>query len=398
MARLMSPPEFELVLNCARAQPDVESIRGLVHQNLDWQAVFKIAERHGVRPMLRRGLKSACWHIVPNVMQLELERFNRAHVQKNLVFTGEFLKLVDLFRQNYIEVAAFKGPLLADLAYGDMSLREFNDLDILVHKTDLCKAEDILVARGYQAQFPDREYRSAFVGYQGQYAFRHPQTGIWVDLHWQLASKGVAFPIQPEDVWPRLRQVTIGGRIAPTFADDDLALFLAAHGTKEGWRRLIWVVDFAQLLHACADIDWAGVLDRARRSHCSRPLLLAIVLASRLLDAPVPAELIKQARNNSAIRSLAEKAQIRMLRTEQPGELEEFLNSLNTHDRLRHRLWPIVTLLETRTVGDYEAMPLPKSLWGLYYLTRPFRLAGKVFGLISKFPLRVTAPTPMLIC
>ena len=27
----------------------------------------------------------------------------------------------------------------------------------------------------------------------------------------------------------------------------DLALFLAAHGTKKGWRSLIWVCDFAEL-------------------------------------------------------------------------------------------------------------------------------------------------------
>jgi hypothetical protein len=59
------------------------------------------------------------------------------------------------------------------------------------------------------------------------------------------------------------------------------------------------------------------------------------------------------------------------------GELEEFIGGLNTHDQLRHRLWPVATLLTTRTVGDYQAMPLPKSLWQFYYLTRPFRLASK---------------------
>ena len=56
----------------------------------------------------------------------------------------------------------------------------------------------------------------------------------------------------------------------------------------------------------------------------------------------------------------------------------EFFDSLNMHDQLRHRLRPVATLLTTRTVGDYEAMPLPKPLWGIYYLMRPFRLAGKV--------------------
>jgi hypothetical protein len=160
-------------------------------------------------------------------------------------------------------------------------------------------------------------------------------------------------------------------------ADDDLVLFLAAHGTKEGWRRLIWVSDFAQLLRRCQDIDWAEIHDRAYRSHSSRSLLLAIDLASTLFDAPAPANLIAQARTNSAVRALSEKARLRMLRTDPQEEVGEFLDSLNTHDLLRHRLWPIATLLTTRTVGDYDAMPLPKPIWGIYYLTRPFRLAAK---------------------
>jgi hypothetical protein len=81
---------------------------------------------------------------------------------------------------------------------------------------------------------------------------------------------------------------------------------------------------------------------------------------------------------NSAVRNLVEEAKLRMLRTVPEGELKFFLNGLKVPDRLRHRLLAIASLLTTRTVGDYEAMPLPKSLWGLYYLTRPFRLAGKM--------------------
>ena len=32
-------------------------------------------------------------------------------------------------------------------------------------------------------------------------------------------------------------------------------------------------------------------------------------------------------------------------------------------------------LLTTRTVGDYDAMPLERRWWPLYRVTRPFRLA-----------------------
>src|SRR5262249_56355854 len=130
--------------------------------------------------------------------------------------------------------------------------------------------------------------RSAFLSYQGQYAFRNKQTGFSVDLHWRLSGKGELFALSTEKIWSRLEQVTMCGRTVLTLAHDDLALFLAAHGTKEGWRSLIWVCDFAELLRKYQDIDWVAVLDRAHRSHSSRSLLLATDLAPTLFDPPPP--------------------------------------------------------------------------------------------------------------
>ena len=375
--RNLNLPEFRLLLYCARSRPDARSIKDIVKKGVDWQVVLEYAARHCVRPMLLKSLKSVCWHAVPGEIKLQLTNFNKLNVRKNLIFTRELLCLLELFQSHSIPIAVFKGPILAESVYGDISLREFSDLDVIVPEADLDQAEHILTSRGYQADFADKDYRSAFLSYQGQYAFRNPRTGISIDLHWRLSSKGLALPPQLSEIWPRLEQVTIANRTVPTLGHVDLALFLAAHGTKEGWKSLLWVCDFAELLRKHQDIDWLAVFDCAQRSYFSRPLLLAFILASTLLDAPVPPELVKEARINSAVRALAENARFRMLRTVQEGELREFLNGLNTHSRLSHRLRPFLTLLTTRTVSDYQTMPLPKSLWGIYYFTRPFRLVIK---------------------
>ena len=47
-----------------------------------------------------------------------------------------------------------------------------------------------------------------------------------------------------------------------------------------------------------------------------------------------------------------------LLSTATRGELSEFVNTL-----ICIGFGPVVTLLTTRTVGDYEVRPLPKSLW-----------------------------------
>src|SRR5262249_35079328 len=152
------------------------------------------------------------------------------------------------------------------------------------------------------------------------------------------------FPLQA-DIWTRLEQVKIADRTVPTLGPDNLALFLAAHGTKEGWASLLWVSDFAELLRKYQDIDWAKIFDRAQQAHSARALLLAIALASQLLDAPAPAPLIDKAWKNSAVRALAEDAKLRMLSAAAKEEAGEFLNSLKTRDRLRDRVRIVATLL-----------------------------------------------------
>jgi hypothetical protein len=89
-----------------------------------------------------------------------LERFNRANLQHNLLFAGELLRLLAEFKKNGVAIAAFKGIVLAESLYRDLSLREFCDLDLIVHQEDLSKAENILAACGYRASFLDKDFRT----------------------------------------------------------------------------------------------------------------------------------------------------------------------------------------------------------------------------------------------
>ena len=380
----MSTREFQLLLQSARSRPDAGRIGNLVQEGINWQTLLELAKRHHVQSLVIRSLKLACWDAVPPAQQVELESSSRTIAVKNLLCTGELFRLLDAFGKNGIASVAFKGPVLAELVYGDLFLREFADLDILVHQADVCKAEKVLITGGYQSYDQDKDYRSAFLSYYGQQPF-WAANGVMVDLHWRLASKNVALPIQLSAVWERLQKVMILGRNVPTLAWQDIPLFLAAHGTMHGWASLIWLCDFAELLHKREDIDWGILFHCAQRAHSSRPLLLAMFLASTMLDAPAPTELTKKARESSAVQALAEKARLEMLRPPSQGDLGEFLWGLRTHDLLRHKLRPLTELAVTRTVNDYWAMPLPKPLWGMYYLTRPFRLAGRMASNLTAF-------------
>src|SRR6516165_7221041 len=126
---IMNGEEFQLLLCCARSKPDSGSIKERVNKGVNWRKLLDLAEHPVVRPMLRRSLKAVCWDCVPQDSQLELERFYTTNAQRSLLFVSELLRPFTEIARASIPVATFKGVTLAESIYGDLSLREFSDLD-----------------------------------------------------------------------------------------------------------------------------------------------------------------------------------------------------------------------------------------------------------------------------
>jgi hypothetical protein len=73
----MNLGEFQLLLYCARLEPDARAIRDLVNEGTNWQTLLEFAQQHSVRPTSPRSLKSVCWDAVlqrPNV-NVSIEQF-----------------------------------------------------------------------------------------------------------------------------------------------------------------------------------------------------------------------------------------------------------------------------------------------------------------------------------
>ena len=80
------------------------------------------------------------------------------HLAKQVVEVTSFLK------QHGIPVVAYKGPAIAMEAYGDLALRQYQDIDLFVGVPDLSRAVDLLVRRGFEivSRFSVKWNRSVF--------------------------------------------------------------------------------------------------------------------------------------------------------------------------------------------------------------------------------------------
>lgn len=372
--------EFDLLCLAVRPKPDLGRVLQILQDGIDFTNLLDAAANHGVRPQLIRSLAELSWATVPAERRSALEFFLRRHSARMLLLSDELGRLAAAFAHDGIPFAAFKGAALATALYGDLSRREYNDIDIIVPEQRMDDAERIITSFGYRGAQGDRAFRRAFLNSQRQYAFHRVDREVVIDLHWAFSGAHLPFPLTPAEVWRDLDRVSIGDREIPTVSKENLALLLAGHGTKETWRSLSWVCDFAMLLERQPDLDWLAIHRRAKAHGCGNAVLLAGAMANELLETSLPPALRQLIDGSTHVSVLARRLSRRLREGLPESEMERNFSDFHLCDRRIDRLKGAIRLAVTPTSGDYEAMRLPPVLWPAYYVTRPFRLAAKALA------------------
>jgi len=348
-----------------------------------WDEVTSLATVHGLRPALIEFLSATGWQDLPDPVRAELEEFQRGHLLRTLEIAEELAGMTRTLQSHGIPFALFKGAAVSLQLYGRLAAREYNDLDLIVPLADVARAEELLSVRGYQPAFADRRFRRFFQGHQGQTALRRDGGTVDLDLHWTFSGSFLPFPLRDREIWDRLTSVSVAGVDVPTLAPADTVLLLAGHGTKEGWRSLMWLRDFAFAVERWRDLDWVDIHHRARRNGCGDSVLLACALAEQVLATPVPSALAQAIAANDRVAALADDLATRL----REGNLDKrHLDDLALCDRRVERWRAGLGFALAPTPGDFDALPLPRALWPAYYLLRPVRLVTKA--------VRGTLPLP----
>ncbi|HTR85276.1 MAG TPA: nucleotidyltransferase family protein [Reyranella sp.] len=369
--------EFELLSAAVRPAPDLARVRDcLAGGAVDFEELEALADDHGVRPLLALALAAVQWRGVPDPLRQALEAFGRQHLVRSLAMSEALGRLVQLYNHTGMRFAVFKGPVVAVGLYGELSRREFTDLDVIVPPDQRAKAEDLARRLGFASRQGDRVFREAFLAYQRQYALVGNNTAV--DLHWGFTARPLPFPLKVEEIWLKRIPVRVGTVDVPALAPEETALLLAGHGMKEAWKSLAWICDFAMVIDREPGLDWRTIHDRARRQGSGDSVLVGALLAERICGVPVPASLAPVVARRARAERIAVRIETRLRGGHAALLPRRDLEDLDLCDGAWRRFWALMSFALTPTPGDYQAMKLPRPLWRLYYLTRPFRLAWRV--------------------
>jgi hypothetical protein len=371
--------EVELLLACARASLNESRsarVKELATEDLDWDYLLQLADRHGLQPLLYWHLNDARGADVPeHHLQRLRVAFQRVSAL-NIFLTHELRRLISLFAQNNITAVPYKGPALALQLYGNVALRQFSDLDIIVHPGDVLAARDLLLAEDY-ALFPPLTERQQAVMLRTQcnLPFTRERNRLVVELHWKVSAPHFARPFDTADFWGRLVDAKLDDVNIKLPAPEDLMLALCVHGSKHLWERLAWICDIAGLIESKPELNWQLLVAQARETGSERMLFLGLQLARDLLDAQVPGEVGRTIAADGAVASLANDV-VRHLFTPEltpSGIHGYFLFQLRARRRLRDK-FNYLRFVATPTEEDLVRMKLPAPLTFVYYLMRPVRL------------------------
>jgi hypothetical protein len=365
--------ESRLLAACASARVDRPAT--ILCEEIDWDYFYRLARSHSLAPLVYRQLEASIKDQVPADVLQKFKKDYQENVARNVVLTDELISLVDSLAKEGIQAIPFKGPALAVAAYGDLNLRRFDDLDLIVRRADVTRAINILQRRGYTAAKSLNEEQQGML-LRTQHNLQFTRGRIIVELHWQVSSQLFASTVTAEELWQHRETITINGREMPTLASEDLLFALCVHGSRHVWQRLAWICDLDRIIRTQTKIDWQKLMERAHQANAGRLFLLGLALTQHLFDTNLPATVVDAIARDARVSQLVKEIERRLCDGPELRELGfgtvlrfNMLGRTDWRSRVRY-----CRFLLAPSDSDMEAMHLSKPLQFFYYVIRPFRL------------------------
>jgi hypothetical protein len=384
---------FGLLMACCHAEGREDAgnvldfLSTIIPHIRHWPRVFELGEHHGVLPAVHRVLRvdgrERFGKILPGEVREEFDLRSTRLVKKNLRIAAELIHILDCLDAAGVTAVPHKGPVLAETVYGDLALRDFSDLDVLVHAAEISRAKEALSKIGYKPNIelsPIEERAYLASGYE--YTFDGPAGKNLLELQWNFVPRFFAVACDMEGVFARASTATVAGRAVRTLAPDDLFVALCVHAAKHLWGRLCWLRDIAVSAKRLP-IDWERVRTESRRLGVERIVDVSLGLASTLLGAADKRTQRPGGEDSAEVRAIiAEVAQHIPNAEEYNAESVDYFRWML---RLRERpvdRWRFAgRLLFTPGPGEWALVKLPGALFPLYRGVRLLRVGGRLLGL-----------------
>lgn len=372
--------EFDLLLACCTAADTGRSARIclFLDRGLDWVEFARLTEHHSVGPLVYRSL-SAFPHAVPGPVMEQLRKDYERNAQKSLRLTHELIRILDCLESHDIPAIPYKGPVLAKAVYGDIALRRFSDLDILMRAEDVPGAKAAVHELGYVPTFQLNEAEeAAHLASGNEWPFDGPLGNNLLEIQWRVLPRFYSVEFSIENFFQRALRVDLGGSSVRTLAPEDLLLVICVHAAKHVWSRLSWLCDIAETMRS-QPIDYNSASRTAEELGIEKIVAVNLLLQSQLFGVPVPVPFRKGAENDLEIECLAETARRTLVVSSDydAQSIDYFRLMIHLRERFRDKFRVLARFILTPSAGEWSTIRLPARFFLLYRGIRVLRLMSR---------------------
>jgi hypothetical protein len=285
----------KIILLSAKVQPTQEEIKALgdaLVEVRDWEALQSLLIAQGVGPLFYKKLSLlANAGLVPAVCREKLKQSSFLTLSRGMLQYNVFRKMTEVLQGCGIPFLLLKGAYLAEKLYGDIALRQFSDIDVLIKEADGEQAQRVLREAGCRSEdYAMAAFLRKNVGFE-----HYPQMifqGVPVELHVRLNRPNERFDINTDSVWQYAEKVNLQG--FEVFVPDrqDTLIHTCVHLHKhfcEGHIQLTGMHDIVNMLNSDKfTVDWPVLISRCEQYGCTDVVLKYLMLASKYYGIGLP--------------------------------------------------------------------------------------------------------------
>jgi len=184
------------------------------------------------------------------------------------------------FNKKNIPFMPLKGIYLAEYIYKDPARRQMTDIDILIKKQDLNRANCVLISLGYEAPACFNDFvdvNRVFSINSLMYTLKETKQPL-IHLHWHLINStwpldSFVATMDMQRFWGKAQAFDFDGISIHSFCDEHLLLYLAMHNFNHFFKKDMLLQDIAGLIQdKSRQFDWGFFIRECRR--CRLPFIV----------------------------------------------------------------------------------------------------------------------------
>lgn len=366
---------YHLIIECCRHEPDPLKLESLAELITDWNGCLTSAYAHGVYPLVAKSLKSIS--TVPESIKHTLKITNLDIARRNMMMTSELLRIMKLLEDSGINALAIKGPVLSQIIHGDVTSRQYADIDILLSEEDLEKAVLKLNESGYVSDQPIKFLKNKkLLAVLKDFVLYNKSGSITVEIHWKLfLEHQIKHLVESGIVNVKNKiNVEINNTKIDSLENNTNFLYLILHGSKHLWERIEWLVDIDRMVRKY-DFNLEAVVLLIDDIRTKKMILLGIIMCHELFNTPFTKTIINIARkeNLDEIKTLIINNIIndKILEEQTAHDCVQYIFEEENKVSWSKQFYRILKRLDP---SDIYTVNLPESLSSLYHLIHIYNL------------------------